>query len=92
MVTVANAQRTWQEWLLAGSLESVQREKVIEYVVHRIKEGARLEDVVGEPYVRRNCSRPEIDELAVDPRLVHAAREQLESAFGSGGLDPSAHS
>lgn len=88
---MANTQQTWQEWLLAGSSESAQQEKVLEYVVHRIKEGASLDEVVGEPYVRRNCSRSEIEEVTVDPRVIHAARERLESAFGSGEFDPPAH-
>ena len=41
-----------------------------------------------EPYVRRNCSRGEIEEILSNPELVHACRERMERAFRSGELDP----
>ena len=40
------------------------------------------------PYVRRNCSQGEIDEIIMNPELVHHCREHLEHVFGSGELDP----
>ena len=43
---------------------------------------------MGDPYVCRNCSEDEIDELLSSPRLVHAARERLQLAFKSGELSP----
>ncbi len=57
-------------------------------MIHRISSGALLEDVMGDPYVCRNCSEDEIDELLSSPRLVHAARERLQLAFKSGELSP----
>jgi hypothetical protein len=65
-----------------------REEKALRYVIHRINEDADLHEVLREPYVRRHCSQIEIDEIAVNPELVHAAREHLERAFGSGVLDP----
>ncbi len=65
-----------------------REEKVLEYVVHRINEDADLHEVLREPYVQRNCSRVEIDEIINNPELVQAAREHMEQAFGSGVLAP----
>ncbi len=38
--------------------------------------------------MRRNCSQIEIEEILVNPELVHAAREHMEEDFQSGELDP----
>lgn len=74
---------------LFGVSNHTQREdKVLEHVIHRVEHGAHLTDILEEDYVRRNCSRGEIDRIENDPRLVHAARESMEHAFSSGELDP----
>jgi hypothetical protein len=65
-----------------------REEKVLRYVIHRINEDAPLHDVLQEPYVQRNCSQVEIDEIESNPELVHAAREHMEQAFGLGELAP----
>ena len=66
-----------------------QREgRVLEYIMHRIGEGAHLGDVVNEEYVRRNASPREVEEICARPELVQAAREHLKQDFGSGELDP----
>jgi hypothetical protein len=65
-----------------------REEKVLQYILHRVDEDADLRDVLQEPYVRRNCSQVEIDEIVVNPELVHHCREHLEHVFGSGVLDP----
>ena len=65
-----------------------REEKVLRYIIHRINEDANLHEVLREPYVQRNCSQAEIDEIESNPELVHAAREHLEQAFRSGELDP----
>ena len=62
--------------------------KVIEYIIHRIGDGAHLRDVLGEEYVRRNASPEEIEDILDSPRLVEAARESMEKDFSSGDLDP----
>ena len=38
--------------------------------------------------MRRNCSQLEIEEILVDPELVHAATAHMEETFQSGELDP----
>jgi len=72
-----------------GNLSKAEREeKVLRYVIHRINEDADLHEVLLEPYVKRNCSQDEVDEIINNPELVHAAREHMEQAFGSGELAP----
>ena len=44
--------------------------KVLEYISHRIGEGAHLRDVVQEEYVRRHASPAELDEILDNPKLV----------------------
>ena len=68
-----------------------REEKVLRYIIHRIDEDAELHEVLEEPYVQRNCSQIEIDEIRSDPALVHACREHLEQTFRSGELDPRRH-
>ncbi len=65
-----------------------REEKVLQYIIHRVDEDADLHDVLQEPYVRRNCSQVEIDEIAANPALVHAAREHMEQTFRSAEMDP----
>jgi hypothetical protein len=65
-----------------------REEKVLHYIIHRVDEDADLYDVLQDPYVRRNCSQIEIDEIIMNPELVHHCREHLEHVFASGELDP----
>jgi hypothetical protein len=65
-----------------------REEKVLRYIIHRIAEDGDLHKVLEEPYVRRNCSQEEVEEIRSNPELVHACRERLEKAFRSGELDP----
>ena len=62
--------------------------KVIEYIIHRVGDGAHLRDVLGEEYVRRNASSEEVEDILENPRLVEAARESMKEDFTSGDLDP----
>ena len=62
--------------------------KVIEYIIHRVGDGAHLRDVLGDEYVRRNASSEEIEDILDNPRLVEAARESMQEDFTSGDLDP----
>jgi hypothetical protein len=68
-----------------------REEKVLRYIIHRIDEDAVLHEVLREPYVRRNCSESEIDEIQSNPELIHAARQHLEQTFRSGESDPRRH-
>jgi len=84
-------QRPFWEILMFGRQHgprAQREEKVLQYIIHRIDEDAGLQEVLQEPYVRRNCSQAEIDEIASSADLVHAARKHLERTFRSGELAP----
>ncbi len=67
---------------------SARERRLLEYIVHRLNEGANLHDVVEEEYVRRNASQSQVDEILSNPKVVEAARERLQQDFSSGDLDP----
>ena len=80
------------QFFFAGNPSRAEREeKVLRYIIHRIDEDSELHEVLEEPYVKRNCSQIEIDEIRSNPELVHACREHLEQTFRSGELDPRWH-
>jgi hypothetical protein len=88
---VSNESRPAREPVLKrmffGSPERAERDdKVLQYIIHRVKEDADLHNVLREDYVRRNLSESEIDRLINDFELVHAAREHLWQMFRSGEL------
>jgi hypothetical protein len=76
------------ERFFGGSQRSWREAKILRYIIYRVSDGSNLHDVIQEDYVRRNCSEGEIDRIVRDPELVHACREYLWRAFGSGELDP----
>lgn len=83
-------QSLWDQLFSGSFLEQHDRDrerKVIEYICHRVGEGAHLRDVLKEEYVRRHASQAELDDLLDNPRLVEAAHEQMRKDFGSGELD-----
>ena len=72
-----------------GSGEGTEREqKVVEYISHRIGDGAHLRDVLQEEYVRRNASPTEVEQILDNPKLIEAAHEKMREDFSSGRLDP----
>ncbi len=73
--------------LFGGSRSSVREQKVLEYIVYRMNQGANLKDVVGEEYVRRNAFGSQISDILSNPRIVEAARERMQETFRSGELD-----
>jgi hypothetical protein len=80
--------RSFWDRLFTRAQPSQREEKVLEYIIHRVSEGAHLADVTQEEYVRRNASPAEVEEICSNPRLVEAAREHMEEDFRSGSLDP----
>jgi hypothetical protein len=67
---------------------SQRQEKVLHYIIGRINEGAPLQEVLQEEYVRRNCSQAEIEQIIRSPELIGAAREQLGESFSSEEFKP----
>jgi hypothetical protein len=80
--------RSFWDRLLGRSEHSPREERIIEYISHRLGEGASLQEVIQEEYVRRNASPSEIEEICSSPELVQAAREHMEQDFSSGEIDP----
>ena len=74
--------------VLFSNDHSESEEKVIQYVCHRLKSGAHLNDVLEEEYVLRNSTQVERDEIRTDPEVVQKAREGLEQDFESDELKP----
>jgi len=81
--------RTFWDRLFSTHQPTEREQRVAEYIIHRLGEGAHLGDVVEEEYVRRNASPLEIEEICSDPRLIESAHEYLKRDFDSGELDPS---
>ncbi|TCJ20199.1 hypothetical protein E0L93_02085 [Rubrobacter taiwanensis] len=79
--------RFWNR-IFSSRSSTAREERVIEYIIHRMNEGAHLRDIVGEEYVRRNLSQSQIERVLQDPRIVEAAREHMQEEFLSGRLDP----
>jgi hypothetical protein len=65
-----------------------REQRVIEYICHRIADGAHLGDVTQEEYVRRNASPDEVQAILDNPKLIEAAHESMREEFSSGKLDP----
>ena len=72
-----------------GNGAGTEREQtVLEYVCHRVGNGAHLRDVMQEEYVRRNASPDEIEGILENPRLIETAHEKMRDDFSSGRLGP----
>ena len=83
----SNQQSFWDR-LFRLDYHSAREEKVVEYIIHRLGEGAGLQEIVEEEYVRRNASPAEVHEICSKPELVQATRERMEQDFSSGDIDP----
>jgi hypothetical protein len=75
----------WQRLFGGGRSSSLtqRQEKVLQYIIARINEGAPLPEVLKEQYVRRNASQADIEQIISHPELIGAAREQLGESFES---------
>ncbi len=62
---------------------SQRQERVMRYIIDRMDENVPLEQVLQEDYVRRTCSRAEIERIVGSPEFVEAARERLGEDFRS---------
>ena len=81
-------QRSFWERLFGTHRRTEREEKVLEYISYRVGEGAHLEDVLKEEYVRRHADANEIQEMIDDPKLIHAAHEKMQEDFDSDELKP----
>ena len=85
---MAEKRRSFWDRLFGTNNRSGRQDKVLEYVIHRIEDGANLREVLQEEYVRRNATAEEVQRILENPRLIEAAGEQLREDFSSGKLDP----
>ena len=76
-------ERAWARIFGDGSRRPARIERVVEYVAHRLGQGARLEEAIQDEYVRRQTSPHEVDQIVSDPRIVEAARGRMHQEFGS---------
>jgi len=67
--------------ILLGPYPSEREVKVLEYIIHRLGDGAHLEEIVQEEYVRRYASPEEVSDILENPRLVEGARKKIEEDF-----------
>ncbi len=81
-------QRSFWDRLFSIEYHSAREERVIEYITHRLHDGASLQEILNEEYVRRNATPVEVDEICSRPELVQATREHMERDFQSEELDP----
>lgn len=63
--------------LFGGRRRTAREEKVLGYVVHRLDNGARLQDVIHDEYVRRMVTQDEMRRVLADPRIVEGARDRM---------------
>jgi hypothetical protein len=62
---------------------SQRQESVLQYIIGRLDENVPLQQVLQEEFVRRNCSRAEVEQIIRSPEFVGAARERLGESFRS---------
>jgi hypothetical protein len=68
----------------AGSSSlSARLQKVSDYILARMENEVPLKEVLREDYVRRNCSRAEVERIVSTPEFIESARERLGGSFGS---------
>ncbi len=62
---------------------SQRQHNVLRYIIGRMDENVPLQQILQEEYVRRNCSRAEIEQIISNPEFIEAARERLGESFRS---------
>ena len=74
--------------LFGSSFGWTRRDKVLEYVLRRVGDGAGLQEVVQEEYVRRMATRYEMERILTDPRIIGSAREGMRRDPGLERMSP----
>ena len=85
---MAERKRSFWDRLFGTNNLSGRQQRLLEYIVHRVKDGTNLQEVLQEEYVRRNATSEEVGKVLENPKLIEAAGEQLREDFSSGELDP----
>ena len=85
---MAANKQSFRELLLRGRDSTEREKKVLEYICHRVGDGAHFGDVIEEEYVRRNASSAWVQYTRDNPKLVATAHEKMRDDFSSGHLNP----
>jgi hypothetical protein len=78
----------WHKLFFGSPDRSEREQRVLEYIIHRMGEGAHLGDVIHEEYVRRNIAQDTLEGLLRDPALIVACHDYMTEDFSSGKLAP----
>jgi len=62
---------------------SPRQQKVSDYILGRMENYVPLQQVLKEDYVRRNCSRAEVEQIISAPEFIQSARERFGESFRS---------
>jgi hypothetical protein len=62
---------------------SPRQQKVSDYIIGRMENDVPLQQVLREDYVRRNCSRAEVEQIVSTPEFIETARVRLGESFRS---------
>ncbi|MDQ3911685.1 MAG: hypothetical protein M3305_07950 [Actinomycetota bacterium] len=79
----------WERLIKPPHHYKAERERmVLEYIIHRVGDGAHLRDVMEEEYVRRYLHPDEVEDILQNPKLVESARKKMEEYFSSNQVGP----
>ena len=78
---MAEKRESFWERIFSLTHNSEREELVLEYIIHRLGDMVPLEDIVKEQYVRRKASPEDVEDIVDNPRLIEAARKQMEKDF-----------
>jgi hypothetical protein len=85
---VSEENKPFFEKLLSSEGQSEREDKVLEYISHRLRNGANLKETLLEEYVLRNTTQDERDRIIRNPKVVQQSRAGLNQHFGSDELTP----
>lgn len=83
MTTTGRKLRFWERWFGTGTASRSRREeKVRQYIIHRLSQGASLQEILDDEFVRRHSSRTEVEAIISDSEVIRSAREGMADSFG----------
>jgi hypothetical protein len=85
---VSEDNKPFFEKLLSSEGQSEREDKVLEYISHRLRNGANLKETLQEEYVLRNTAQDERDRIIRNPKVVQQSRAGLNQYFDSEELIP----
>jgi hypothetical protein len=82
---VSEQRSFWQRLFgrTGSSSLSPRQQKVSDYIIGRMEKDVPFQQVLREDYVRRNCSKAEVEQIVSSPEFIERAREHLGESFGS---------